>query len=197
MSRAATLPVLGPLAVVGLLGASCTLPAGYYCGTFLEEGVSVDGVRALLVGWMTFFLGHPEGLGWLANPVVAVALFRQWQKRFASAARWAATAMALGLLPLAVLLAGWWPSVRWWPEPALTFTLGRGDDVWAWAELRVGYFVWLAAHGLLFGIAVWCWRKGSSDPAIVEQEVSHDEFAAITTAQRNAETGPHIEGRCI
>lgn len=159
MGRHATFPVLGPVAVVALFAASCALPAGFYRGKYLEEGVPVEGLGALIFGWSVFFLGHPEGLGWFANVMLAAGLVRQWQRRYAAAARWAGAATALGLWPLVVLLREWNVSVREWPDPALTFTLGFGDDVYAWAELRTGYFVWVAAHGLLLCIAVVCWWR--------------------------------------
>src|SRR5262245_24506308 len=107
MGRAATFPVLAPAAVLALFAAACVLPAGYYRGKFLEEGVTAGGLGSLLFGRSTFLLGHPEGLGWFANPLLAVGLVRQWQRRHAAAARWAGAAAALGLWPLAVLLRGW------------------------------------------------------------------------------------------
>ena len=171
MGRAATLPVLGPVAVLALFAGACVLPAGYYRGKFLEEGVPVEGLGALLFGWSVFLLGRAEGLGWFANVLLAAGLVRQWQGRYAAAARWAGMAAALGLWPLAVLLAGWSVDVRRWPDPALTFTLGSGDDAYAWAELRVGYFVWLTAHGLLFGLAVVCCRRYPGAEAAVAEPV--------------------------
>jgi len=163
MSDARTLPVLGPVAVLGLVAGSCALPAGYYQGKYLEEGVSAHGYWVLLLGWSTCIFGASPGVAWFANPALVMGLYYQWRRRFAVAARWAAVAAGLAQLPLAELLVDWSASIRWWPEPALVF-----DARWnARAELRAGYFVWLAAHGLSLGVAVVCWyqRPGTAaDP---------------------------------
>lgn len=155
-----TFPFVGSLAVLALFAVACALPAGYYCGKFLEEGVDVVGLRAVLLGWLVLIpLGHPEGLGWFANALLVVGLVRHWKGQYASAARWAVAATLVGLCPLAILLAGWSPGVRWSPVPALTFKTMYGNEVLAEAELRVGYFVWMAAHASLFWIALVCRGK--------------------------------------
>jgi len=166
MADARTLPVLGPVAVLALLAGACALPAGYYQGKFLEEGIAADGLGALIFGWSTFVLGASVGLAWFANPVLAVGLIYQWRRQYAAAARCAAVAVALGLLPLAELLVDWRAAVRWWPTPALMF-----EHEWplARAELRAGYFVWLAAHGVLLAVAAVCWYWGPrADPGEAE-----------------------------
>ncbi|HKB03911.1 MAG TPA: hypothetical protein VKD90_16940 [Gemmataceae bacterium] len=153
MARADTLPVIGPVAVLGLLAGSCILPAGFYQGKYLEEGVSADGFGLLVLGWSAFPIAPPVGLAWLANLLLAAGLVFQWRRRFAAAAKCAGAAVVLSLLPLEVLLFDWTAAVRMWPDPALEFTRGWDGQVLARAELRAGYFVWLAAHGVLLGLA--------------------------------------------
>jgi hypothetical protein len=167
VSDARTLPVLGPVAVLGLFAGACALPAAYYQGKFLEEGVSAYGFSALLFGWSACIVGASAGIAWFANPALVMGLFYQSRRRFSAAARWAAAATGLALLPLAELLFDWSGSVRWWPNPALVFVREYDGVVAARAELRAGYFVWLTAHGVLLGVAVVCWyqRPGAAaDP---------------------------------
>jgi hypothetical protein len=159
--------VLGPVAALGLFAGACALPAGYYQGKYLEEGVTASGAGAVAFGWSAFAIAPPVGLAWLANPLLAAGLVCQWRRRFAAAAKCAGLAAGLSLLPLGVLLSDWTAAVRWWPDPALTFTLGWRDEVLARAELRAGYFMWVTAHGLLFGLAALCWWRGRApNPAL-------------------------------
>jgi uncharacterized protein (TIGR03067 family) len=157
MGREHTLPVLGPVAVLALFAGACALPAGYYEGKFLEEGVTADGLGLLAFGWSAFLIDPPVALAWLANPLLAAGLVCQWRRRFAGAAKCAGAALGLSLLPLAVLLIDWTVSVRSWPDPALVGAHGWGNEVLARAELRPGYFLWVTAHGVLFGLAAVCW----------------------------------------
>ncbi|HJZ89951.1 MAG TPA: hypothetical protein VKE40_03710 [Gemmataceae bacterium] len=171
MSRAQTLPVLGPVAVLGLFLGACALPAGYYRGKFLEEGVSADGWRVALFGWGALPLAGLPALAWFANPLFGAGLVCLWRGRHAAAAKCAAAATGLGLLPLGLLPVGWSASVRTWPDPALVFTHEWGDKVVAQAELQAGYFQWVTALGLQFAIAVVCWYRGrepSAPPALLE-----------------------------
>lgn len=126
-----------------------------------------EGLGALTFGWGVIAL-NPVGFAWFANPMLAAGLVCQWRGKYAAAFLWAGAATALGLWPLAELVGFWHGAVRPWPDPALTFTLGSGDGIWAMAELRAGYFMWVAAHGLLLAITIVCWRNGRRVPPLAD-----------------------------
>jgi len=161
MGREQTLPILGLIAVLALFGAACALPAGYYRGMYLEEGVAPYGWNLVLMGWMALPLYGLPVLSWFANPLLGLGLLRFWQRKYAAAARLSAVVVSLGLLPLAALAIDRPGAIRLWPNPAVMFSTS-----WSEVELRIGYFVWLAAQGLLLGFAVICWRRGRGTEAV-------------------------------
>src|SRR5262245_60935060 len=145
MRRADTLPILGPIAVLSLFAASCALPAGYYQGKYLEEGVATPGWWLLAPAWMIFPLPGMLALMWFANPILLAALISSWRRNYRKSAVWAAIALVLSLLPLALVVSESGTGrfeVR--PEPAWVF-----PTEWNRTELRSGYFTWVASHGLM------------------------------------------------
>jgi hypothetical protein len=157
---------LTSLGVVALIALACSIPAGYYCGKYLEEGVEIGGPQLLVIGWAAFIFEPAVGLAWVANPLLLIALIKLWRNRFASTARWAAVATAFSLFPLAVLLYGWNPVIRWSPDLALAGVLESSYGPYAGAELRLGYFLWVAAHLCLMVAASTLWWLRRGDPTV-------------------------------
>jgi len=167
MSRADTLPILGPIAVLSLFAASCALPAGYYEGKYLEEGVESPGWWMLAVGWMALPLAGVVAMTWFANPLLFVALWSFRRRKYGGSAVWAGIALALSLLPTARCVAESGPGgFHLQPEPAWVF-----PTPWNRTELRSGYFTWVASHGFMYFIGVVCWMQSRRTAGVAENDV--------------------------
>ncbi|HKA06618.1 MAG TPA: hypothetical protein VKD71_05125 [Gemmataceae bacterium] len=167
MSRADTLPILGPIAVLSLFSASCALPAGYYQGKYLEEGVALPGWWLLAPAWMIIPLPGMLALAWFANPALLAALVGIWRRKYRKSAVRAAIAVGLSVLPLALVVRESGTGrfeVR--PEPAWVF-----PTEWNRTELRSGYFTWVASHGFMFFIGVVCWMQSRRTAGVAETDV--------------------------
>jgi hypothetical protein len=131
--------------VLGLFGLSCALPACYGEGGFLESGVVAYGCDLLAIGW---FFG--PWLAWLANPLLALALVCVWKRQEGVAAVSAGVGTGLSLTPLYSLGGFRVPDFRLEPPIAIVFH----DCV---RELRLGYFLWVVSHVVLFVWSVSLW----------------------------------------
>jgi hypothetical protein len=141
--------------ILTLFVLSCALPAGYGQGGFLDDGVELMGWRMLVFGWMI----PPFTLAWLANPLWTISLFLLWKKNSRRAAILSGAAMALCMGPLAWLTASELGEIRLNSPMAWVFQGGH-------VELRLGYFVWVGSHFMLFLLASCLWYNswGKQEP---------------------------------
>src|SRR5262245_22411008 len=87
--------VLTSVVVLGLFGLSCWLPAGYWRGPFVEEGIEPDGWWLVLFGWRALPLLGVTGLAWFANPLLGAGLACLWGRCRGAAAALAGVAVVL------------------------------------------------------------------------------------------------------
>jgi hypothetical protein len=140
--------------VFGLFALSCLLPAGFWSGPFLEDGVESVGWRLVVFGWQLMPLVGPVGLAWLANPLLGAALLCVRGRNYAAATVISGIALGLSLLPLILLPNSWLGKIQLQPMPAWVFREGR-------LQFRSGYFVWVCSQGLMMLVAArWWYRSG-------------------------------------
>jgi hypothetical protein len=134
----------------GLFMLSCGLEVGHGEGGFLEDGFEPLGWQLLIYGWM---LPDPAlVLTWLSNPVFLGSLVYSLRKAYAPATILAALGAACGAIPLLWVASSSSVGVRLESPVALTWMEGR-------LELRLGYFVWVASHLLMFLTTLASWRQ--------------------------------------
>jgi hypothetical protein len=138
MSRQFTLRWTASGAVLALFGLSCALPACYGEGGFLESGVEAYGCDLLVFGWL-----HAGGFAWLANLLLVPGVVCLGTGKDGAGALIAGVAVALSPGPL----------FRFDALGLGQFRLQRPFALVCWQgqlELRIGYFLWVLSHSLLF-----------------------------------------------